>query len=86
MTRTNYTQPQFITRAYDLAANEHDPELLTTALHDMTARHDGLMQAMYRLIDNYDRLLETHGPHHEIELGEPLSRVEIILRKALNET
>ena len=37
-------------------------------------------------IDGYSQLLETHGPYHEVELGEPLSRFEKILRKALNDS
>lgn len=86
MGRSNYTSPTYIERAFDLADNEHDSELVNPELRKMTERHDALLQTLYRTIDNYSQLLQEYGPHHEVELGEPLSRFELILRKALNDS
>jgi ABC-type transporter Mla subunit MlaD len=82
---TQYMPPRYVERAYELAETGSNIKSLTEALADMTAKHDALLQQIYRTIDNYGDLLQTHGPYHEVELGEPLSRFENILRKALNE-
>lgn len=86
MGRSNYTSPRHVIDAYRIAADEHDPEIVNPALEEMTTRYDTLLQQIYRTIDDYGRLLEVHGPYHEVELGEPLSRFENILRKALNDS
>lgn len=85
MARTNYVQPRFINNAYTLAQVSENDNQLARELDKMTKRHDDLLRAMHSVVDSYNQLLDAHGPFHEIELGEPASRLENILRKALNE-
>lgn len=84
-TRSNYTPPPCVNNVHSmLESGGEDREEICKELLAMTDRYDNLLQQLYRTIDNYSSMLQTYGPHHEVELGEPLSRFEIILRKALN--
>ena len=86
MARSNYTPPRYINEARALVAStDTSSGELALTLDKMTARHDSLLQQLYRLVDNYEALLAAFGPYHEVELGEPLSRIEQIYRKAHNE-
>lgn len=86
MGRTNYTPPRYIARAYDIADDEHDNEIVNPELRKMTDRHNALLREIHSVVDSYNQLLEAHGPFHAIELGEPVARFENILRKALNDS
>lgn len=86
MGRSNYHTPRYVEHAFQVAVNEHDPKIVNPELVKLAKRYDALLREIYRTIDGYSQLLETHGPYHEVELGEPLSRFEKILRKALNDS
>lgn len=86
MGRRNFTTPRYIERAYDVADSEFDPEIVNPELHAMTKRHEDLLRSLHSVVDSYNQLLEAHGPFHEVELGEPVTRFETVLRKALNDS
>lgn len=86
MARVNHTTPEFILNAYALAETSENPNALARELNKMTDRHNDLLREMHSVVNSYNQLLDAHGPFHEIELGEPVSRLEKILRKALNDS
>lgn len=86
MARTNFIAPPYINAARNLAMTSEDDNVLARRLAQMTDRHEALLRELHSVVDSYNQLLDTHGPFHEIELGEPVARFEKILRKALNDS
>lgn len=86
MGRINYVPPRYVVDAYRVADEEHDPEIVNPELRNMTDRHNALLRELHSAVDSYNQLLEAHGPFHEVELGEPVTRFEGILRRARNDS
>lgn len=86
MARTNFTAPEYVNRAYEIAEQSENSNQIARELHRMTDRHNNLLRSLHSLVDSYNQLLDAHGPYHEVELGESTARLEDLLRRALNDS
>ncbi len=84
--RLNYREPGYVTRAQSIVSDPHTPAfVLAETLEEILKRHNDLLRQLHITVENYNLLLDTYGPHHEVELGEPLARFSKVVRKGVSE-